>query len=86
MLPDVINGAFEGLGAVFMMLNVKRAYQDKSVRGVHGYAMFFFLSWGFFNLFYYPHLGQIVSFWGGVALTTVQLFWVGQFIYYARKL
>jgi len=45
----------------------------------------FFTSWGMWNLFYYPHLGQWYSFAGGVFIVSVNTFWLGQIIYYRRN-
>lgn len=82
MLPDLINGIFESAGGFFIALSVYKLHCEKKVRGVSWIHVAFFSSWGFWNLFYYPHLGQWASFWGGLFLVTVNLIWLGQIVYY----
>ena len=84
-MPDLINGLFEGLGALFLLQNVLRLHKDKIVRGVHWLPTSFFMLWGYWNLFYYPHLNQWLSFFGGLAIVIVNTVWLGQMIFYLRK-
>jgi hypothetical protein len=79
--PDLINGSFEFLGGFALWDNVKRIRKDKQVRGVNWKVTLFFTSWGFWNLFYYPHLGQWLSFAGGVNIVAANAFW----LYFAVK-
>jgi hypothetical protein len=81
-LPDVINGCFEGSGGIFIAMSIRRLYIDKLVRGVSWVPVTFFAVWGYWNLFYYPHLDQWVSFVGGLGIVTTNTIWVGQIIYY----
>ncbi len=81
-LPDIINGTFEGTGGFFILLSVIKLYRDKKVMGVHWGHSAFFTSWGLWNLYFYPHLGQWLSFWGGVFLVSVNAFWLGQIFWY----
>lgn len=60
-LPDLINGGFEAFGFFAVMLSVLKLWRDKQVRGVSLSTIVFFTSWGFWNLYYYPHLGQSLS-------------------------
>ena len=85
MTPDIINGLFELLGAFILLLNVRRLYQDKVLRGVHWGPAAFFTAWGLWNLFYYPHLDQWFSFAGGVCIVTVNAIWIGQVVYYKLR-
>ena len=82
MSPDLFNGIFELLGAPFIFLSIIKLYKEKKVHGVSSMHVLFFTSWGFWNLFYYPHLDQWASFFGGVALVIVNLVWLGQIAYY----
>lgn len=84
MTPDVINGLFEFVGSVMLWRNVLQLHRDKMVRGVHWTATGFFMAWGYWNLFYYPHLGQWWSFWGGVSIVTANTVWLAQMLYYGR--
>jgi hypothetical protein len=70
-IPDIINGSFELGGALVNWLNVKQIFKDKEVKGVHWAPFVFFTTWGFWNLFYYPHLEQVFSFVAGMMLVAV---------------
>jgi len=83
---DAINGAYEcGGGFVILILNIRCTYRDKAVRGVNPWATGFFTSWGFWNLIFYPAVGQWLSFLGGAVLVTMNAIWFGQLLYYSRK-
>ena len=81
LVPDLINGLFESLGAVVLSGNVKAIRAHKMVRGVNWKVTLFFTAWGFWNIYYYPHLGQWLSFTGGLAIVAVNCAW----LYYAIK-
>lgn len=83
--PDIVNGAFELLGGGLCWMNVKRLMQQKYISGVYWPVQAFFALWGFWNLFYYPHLGQWVSFAGGIILVVGNTIWVILAIHYMRK-
>ncbi len=82
---DLVNGLYEGCGGFIILLSIIKLHKDKMVRGVHILTTAFFMSWGWWNLYYYPHLGQWVSWVGGLLIVTANSFWVGQMIYYTRK-
>lgn len=83
--PDLINGAFEfGMGAL-QWLNVKALLRDKVIKGVSWPIWIFITAWGFFNLYFYPHLGQWVSFLGGILLVIANLSWLSIAAYYAWR-
>jgi hypothetical protein len=81
---DAVNGVFETLGALFILLSVRKLYNEKLVRGVSYWHISFFMVWGFWNLFYYPALGQVWSFLGGALLVVTNVVYVGQLIYYTQ--
>lgn len=83
--PDLINGAFEFFGGIALWRNVLQLYRDKTVRGVHWSSTGFFMLWGYWNLFYYPHLDQWWSFAGGVSIVIALTTWLVQMLYYERK-
>ena len=85
MVPDHINGTFELAGAFFCLLSVLRVIKDKQVHGVSWWHVGFFSGWGFWNLYYYPYLGQWWSFAGGVSLVIVNTAWVILLIWYDTK-
>jgi len=85
MSPDLINGMFELVGSAMLWRNVAQLHKDKLVKGVHWNATAFFAAWGYWNLFYYPHLDQWWSFAGGVSIVLANTVWLGQMIYYLRR-
>jgi hypothetical protein len=74
--PDLFNGLFEFFGSVMIWRNVAALMRDKMLRGVHWGATAFFTSWGIWNLYYYPSLGQWWSFAGGLSIMTANLAWL----------
>jgi uncharacterized membrane protein YfcA len=80
--PDLINALFETIGSLFVILSIVKLRKDKIVRGVNVLTIIFFSSWGFWNLFYYPHLGQWLSFAGGCLITAANTTWIFMIIYF----
>ena len=83
--PDLINGIFEASGSLFILRSVFLLHKQKLVRGVSLIHVAFFMAWGWWNLYYYPHLGQWLSFSGGCLIVLTNSFWVGQIVYYLWK-
>lgn len=83
-VPDMINGSFQMIAAPFISLSIVKLYKEKKVRGISYLHVAFFTCWGFWNLFYYPYLGQWSSFVGGIVIVMVNLIWLIQMIYYVR--
>ena len=82
ILPDAVNGVYELGGSLLLWLSVRKLYREKLVRGVHVIPTTFFWSWGVWNLYYYPHLGQWLSFIGGLSMVVANGVWAGQMFYY----
>lgn len=76
LTPDLVNGSFELLGALSIANNIRQLIKDKLVKGVSLWSTCFFTSWGLWNLYYYPHLDQMYSFGGGVALCITNVIWL----------
>lgn len=85
LTPDVINGLFEVVGSLFILLSVHKVWKDKSVKGVSWLHVSFFVGWGVWNLYFYPHLDQWWSFGGGIVLAGVQSLWLALLIYYSYE-
>lgn len=83
MTPDHINGLFELFGAILLLLDVIRLRRDRRVLGVHWGARAFFTTWGLWNLYYYPAIGQMWSLVGAAALVMVNAIWLVQLGMYA---
>lgn len=80
-IPDLINGCFELFGAFALWQNVVAIKRDRKIAGIDWRATVFFTSWGIWNLFFYPSLGQWASFAGGLAIVGVNATW----LYYVFK-
>lgn len=83
--PDLANATFEGAASFFILLNVRRILRDKLVRGTDWRVMAFFAAWGYWNLFYYPYLGQWLSFAAGLGTVVTDTAYLALMIYYVRK-
>lgn len=84
-LADLGNGFFEGGGSVLMWLNIRRLLADKQVQGVSLVPAMFWTVWGYWNLFYYPHLHQWLSFVGGIGVVLANSIWVVLALHYSYK-
>ena len=82
---DIGNGLFELIGGLLQVRNAYQIYKDKQVKGVYWPAWLFFTAWGYWNIFYYPSLGQWFSFSGGVLIALANTVWVSLAYYYTRK-
>ncbi len=79
------NAMFEFFGSMALMKNVFKLHADKMVRGYHWAATAYFMSWGYWNIFYYPSVGDWWSFTGGLFVVAVNTFWLGQMIHYRKN-
>jgi hypothetical protein len=82
--PDVVNGLFEMLSGFFLWNNVRILLKHKSVKGVSILTTSVFALWGYWNLFYYPHLNQWMSFFGGINVVLANTAWVILAIKYSQ--
>jgi hypothetical protein len=85
MTPDHINAAFELFGAVFTWRNALQLHRDKQIKGVYWPITAFFAAWGVWNLYYYPAIGQMLSFYAGMILVLGNIIWVVQAVMYSRR-
>jgi hypothetical protein len=81
---DLFNGCFEFVSSLFCLLNIIQLYKDKQVKGVSIIATTFFMSWGAWNVFFYPFNHLWLSFIGGCFIFLANIIWVGQMFYYTR--
>jgi ABC-type transport system involved in cytochrome c biogenesis permease subunit len=82
MNADLINGLFELLAGAFVLNHCRALYRDKQIKGVSILSSAFFTLWGLWNLHFYPHLGQVWSFYGGIAVVVANAVWVAMMVYY----
>ena len=85
MWQDNVNGLYELLGGLFILLNCKKLLKDKKVKGISIIAVAFFASWGVWNLYYYPVLNQWCSFVGGIGIVVMNTIWICMMLYYIKK-
>lgn len=84
MTPDMINGAFEFAGAIAILNHCRALFKAKSSDGISALSTGFFFAWGLWNLFYYPHLDQLWSTAGGIAIVSANLLWIGLILKYRK--
>lgn len=84
MTPDLINGLFEFFGGLFLFLNVKRLHKDKKLSGVSFVPTAFFTVWGYWNLYFYPTVGAMWSFYGGILVMVMNTTWIVMALYYRK--
>lgn len=85
MNPDTINGVFEGVMALMLSRSVLLLYRHKTVKGVSFWAVAWPTLWGYWNLYYYPHLGQFWSFSAGIGVVVVNTTWIVLALRYRRR-
>lgn len=85
MTPDFTNGCFEFLAGAMILNHCRVLYKARKVAGVSKFSTLFFVCWGFWNMFYYPHLDQYWSFSGGLFVVLTNLLYVSMMVYYSRK-
>lgn len=73
---DLINGFFECAGAIFIIPSIVDAIKTKKINGINWITLIFMISWGFWNMYFYPHNGLMLSFYGGVALSAANVAWL----------
>lgn len=85
MSPDLVNGLYECIGGLFALNNCRVLAKHKRVHGISIGSTAFFASWSFWNLYYYPSLGQWWSFMGGLVIVIANVTWVSMALYFQRR-
>lgn len=85
MNADLVNGLFQLGAALFIFNHCRVLYRDKLVRGVSIFSTIFFLVWGFWNLWYFPFLEQVISTIAAVAVTIANILYTYMMAHYLRK-
>lgn len=81
---DLLNGLFEGFAGMFVLLNIIQLYKDKQLKGISITSIIFFTLWGFWNTIFYPMNDLFYSFIGGLFVTSLNLIWIVQILYYKK--
>lgn len=76
MSPDLINAAFQLFASAFILNHARVLWKSKQAHGVSMLSGAFFNAWGIWNVWYYPHLDQTLSFYAGVAVVLANTFWI----------
>ena len=82
MSSDQINSIFAFVGCFFIIMNIKKIYNDKEMKGMEWYSPLFFYcgqAWGAYFLY---TLGQWWSFSSALMFLSCQLIWYAMMIYY----
>lgn len=82
--PDVVNGTYEVFAGAAILNHCRVLFRDKEVRGVSTLSTAFFASWGAWNLYYYPVLGQWWSFFGGLVVFSANALWLAMMLRYRK--
>lgn len=82
IIADAINASFEVLGALFVLNHCRVLHNDKKVSGVSILSVMYFTLWGFWNIYYYPSLGQMLSFYAGIAIVITNVLYVSLLLRY----
>ena len=83
--PDVINGVFECGGGILCWLNFFQLLKDKEVKGISLKVAGFFCMFSAWNMYYYPFLNQMWSFFGALFLLLGNWTWLMLAIYYRYR-
>ena len=84
MWQDVVNASFEVGAGLAVVANTLQLARDRIVKGTHWAAFAFFTVWGYWNVYYYPHLDQWLSLVGGVLVALLNTFFFGLLLYFSR--
>lgn len=84
-MNDKINGTIEFLAGCLLWLNVLRLLKDKQIQGISLIPIAFFTIWGLWNLWFYPSVDCMWSFFGGINVVLANATWVILAYYYQSK-
>ncbi|HEY7763934.1 MAG TPA: hypothetical protein VIB38_02995 [Aestuariivirgaceae bacterium] len=81
---DHINAVFEILAGGFVLVSVRQILIDKAVAGINLLTCLFFPLWSFWNIFFYDHLGQVLSVLAAVNLAYAETAYFVLLVIYSR--
>lgn len=82
--PDAVNSVFEFLGTPFVLVSLIKVIRNKNSNGVSYLTLLFFSVWGYWNMFFYSHLEQWLSFTASIALALTNTAWMVAVLYYRK--
>ncbi len=85
MIADFINSGFNIAAGAFVMLNVRRVWRDREVRGASPWTPAFFAAWGLWNLWFYPSVSCWASFVGGLGVLFANVIYLFLMVRFSSK-
>lgn len=85
MTNDTINGAFELLGGLLLLLNTRRLWKDRFTAGVSPWPVVFFASWGLWHLWFYCTVLCPVSLFCGIIPVLANTAWLALYLWCVRE-
>lgn len=82
---DIVNGVFEFVGGILLWVNVRQLRKDKEFKGISILPTTFFMTWGYWNLYFYPSVGAWWSFFGGLNVVVANTVWVILMFKYRKR-
>lgn len=82
LTSDQINALLELGGAIFLIPSLIEAFKKKLIVGVSWITPIFFTSWGLWNCWYYPSLGQYYSAIAAIIMFIANIVWLGMILKY----
>jgi hypothetical protein len=82
---DLINSLFEGFAAFAVGNHCRVILKHREAKGMSILSTVFFTAWGFWNMYYYPVLGQMFSFWAGAAVCAANAWYVYLLVKFRTK-
>lgn len=83
---DLVNCLFELVGAVLAWMNVRRLIRDKVIHGVYWQTWVFLTIWNVWSDIFYLSLGQHLSLFACLVLTSANATWVALALWYKYRL
>jgi hypothetical protein len=80
--PDFINALFEWSAGLIILDNCFLLLKEKKVKGFSFMSILFVTSWGGWNIYYYAHLGQWLSWCCGFSVFAANLWYSYLVMYY----
>jgi hypothetical protein len=85
MFSDVLKGAFELGGALFISVNIHAVLRDRAVKGVSWLPSAFFILSGGYNCYFLPLFGCWLAFTGNLLAVLANLVYLFLLLRYSRK-
>lgn len=82
---DLVNGAFELGGGLFVLNHCRVLFADKKVAGVSVLTTLIFTCWGIWNIYYYQQLSQFLSVLAAGVMLVANIVYVSMLMYYTRN-